>query len=139
MELSSVADITWSANRLLPAFSMPRHLDIYDIRTASREVQLTVTAMAGLINRPEPKVYLICSDNDEFWLKEVLSSLPQDTSTATGEGILDELLAKYSSSVQGYIIYDPNFVDSINIATTIAGQRDAIVVAPDPVPASRTP
>src|SRR6266516_3009142 len=40
------------------------------------------------------------------------------------------MLNNYGSSIQGMIIYDPNSIDSINIATMLAGQRDGMVVSP---------
>ena len=115
---------------MLPTFQAPQHLDIYDIRSAPHDVQLSVTTMAGLINRPQPQVYFINTDDDIFWLKEALSSIPHDTPSVPHNAVLDAFLATYRSRVQGMIIYDPNFVDSINIATTLAGQRDGLVVSP---------
>src|SRR5262249_21166509 len=44
--------------------------------------------------------------------------------------ILIALLASYRERVQGMIIYDPDFSDSINIATMLAGQQDGIIVSP---------
>lgn len=115
---------------MLPAFQAPQHLNIYDIRSASRDEQLSVITFAGLINRPQPRVYLITNNDDAFWLNEVLASIPYDTPSIASNAILDALLTTYRSSVRGMVIYDPNFIDSINIATTLAGQRDAIVVSP---------
>jgi hypothetical protein len=123
--------IDWSAGKIIPAFQAPQHLDVYDIRSASRDIQLSVTTMAGLINRPQPQVYLVNSDDDIFWLNEALASVPHDTASASNDDILNALLTAYRSTVQGMIIYDPDFIDSINIATTMAGQRDGIVVTPE--------
>ncbi len=120
----------WPYNRLLPVFQPPDHLDVYDIRTASQDVQLSVTTLTGLINRQQPKVYLLSNDDASFWLNEVFAQVPHDISTAKDRDALDALLSVYRSSVQGLIIYDPNCIESINVATTLAGQRDSIVVSP---------
>jgi hypothetical protein len=133
MASKEIAGINWSADHVLPTFQAPQHLTIYDLRGASQEVQLSASTMAGLINRPQPQVYLIISDEDAFWLKELLGSIPQETSPLDGDHTLEAMLISFRNSTQGMIIYNPNFVDSINIATTMAGQRDAIVVAPDQV------
>ena len=127
---TEVADIDWSADRMIPAFQAPEHLNVYSIGSASREVQLNVTTMAGLINRPRPQIYIITNDDDTFWLNTAFASIPHDTAPVANDDVLDALLITYRSSVQGMIIYDPNFIDSINIATTLAGQRDGIVVSP---------
>ncbi len=131
MSSMDIAGINWSADRLLPAFQTPKHLTIYDVRGASNEVQLSAATMAGLINRPEPMVYQIITDQDAFWLKELLGGIPQESSPTSGNDVLDGMLIPFRSAVQGMVIYDPNFIDSINIATTIAGQTNCIVVSPN--------
>ncbi len=131
MSSMDIAGINWSADRLLPAFQTPKHLTIYDVRGASNEVQLSAATMAGLINRPEPMVYQIITDEDAFWLKELLGGIPQESSPTSGNDVLDGMLIPFRSAVQGMVIYDPNFIDSINIATTIAGQTNCIVVSPN--------
>jgi GxGYxYP putative glycoside hydrolase C-terminal domain/GxGYxY sequence motif in domain of unknown function N-terminal len=131
MSSMDIAGINWPADRLLPVFQTPKQLTIYDVRGASNEVQLCAATMAGIINRPEPRVYQIITDEDAFWLKELLGGIPQDSSPSSGNGVLDGMLIPFRDSIQGMIIYDPNFVDSMNIATTMAGQFDCIVVSPD--------
>jgi len=113
-----------------PTFQSPDHLDVYDIRGATQDTQLTITTMTGNINRQKPQVYLLSSADAAFWLQQVFSQIPQDVSPAIGNAALDAMLNKYASSIKGMIIYDPNSMDSVNIATMLAGQRDGIVVSP---------
>jgi GxGYxYP putative glycoside hydrolase C-terminal domain/GxGYxYP_N second domain/GxGYxYP third domain/GxGYxYP_N 1st domain len=120
----------WAASGLWPTFQSPDHLDVYDIRGASQDTQLAITTMTGIINRQKPQVYLLSSADAAFWLQEVFAQIPQDVSPATGNTALDAMLNKYGSTIQGIIIYDPNFIDSINIATMLAGQHDGMVVSP---------
>lgn len=127
---AEVEGIDWSADRIFPVFQAPEHLTVYDIRAASHDVQLSVTTLAGLINRPQPHIYLLSNNDDAFWLQEVFSSIPQSTSPLTNDAILDALLTTYQSRVQGMIIYNPDFSESINIATMLAGQRNGVVVSP---------
>ena len=123
-------DVDWTGSGLWPTFQAPDHLDVYDIRGASQDVQLSVTTMTGVINRQQPKVYLLSSDDAAFWLNQAFAQIPHDVSPQTGDAALDALLNSYSSYIRGLIIYDPNYVDSINIATMLAGQRDGMVVSP---------
>ena len=37
----------------------------------------------------------------------------------------------YKNEVKGVIIYDPKVPDSINVATTLAGLKDAVVASPE--------
>src|SRR5947209_16308627 len=121
---------SWWPERLLPTFQTPQHLDAYDLRGASHDVQLSVATLTGLINRSQPQVYLFTRVDDQFWLEEVLTSVPHTLSPLKGEAIFEELLTKYRDKVQGVIIYDPNLKDSINIATMLAGQRDGVIISP---------
>src|SRR5947209_9826592 len=123
-------ETNWSSNNQWPTFQAPDHLDVYDVRGASQDAQLSITTMTGVINRQQPKVYLLSSVDAAFWLQEVFAQIPHDVSAATGNAALDALLSSYGSSIRGMIIYDPNCVDSINIATMMAGQQEGIVVSP---------
>jgi hypothetical protein len=126
----NMSDTNWAASGLWPTFQAPDQLEVYDIRSASQDAQLSITTMTGVINRQQPKVYLLSSADAAFWLQEVFAQIPQDVSPATGNAALDAMLNSYGSSIRGMIIYDPNCIDSINIATMMAGQDDGIVVSP---------
>src|SRR5258708_23554007 len=119
-----------STNGLLPAFQAPEHLDVYDIRNTSYDVQLSVTTLTGLINRQQPKIYLLSNSDAAFWLDAAFTQVPHDISAARDEAHLEALLNGYRNRVAGLIIYDANFMDSVNVATTLASQRDCVVVSP---------
>jgi GxGYxYP putative glycoside hydrolase C-terminal domain/GxGYxY sequence motif in domain of unknown function N-terminal len=139
MSSNEVAGLDWAANRLLPGFQMPQQLEVYDIRGASREAMLTITTLAGLINRPQPRVYLLVNPQDDFWLKTAFPHVQHEYAPVKNNDALDAMLIKYRDSVQGMIIYNPDFPDSINIATTLAGQRDGIIVSPAQAQGLQTP
>ncbi len=127
---NEVPGLNWSNNRLFPVFQAPQHLAIYDLRGATRDAQLAATILAGLVNRTQPSVYLLLTDDDAYWLTQAFSAIPQQTIPGSGNAALDALLATYHHVVQGLIIYDPVLLDTVNIATTLAGQREALVVSP---------
>ena len=130
MSSTEVAGLDWSTGKLLPAFQTPQALAVYDIRGTSAETQISVTTFAGLINRPQPRVYPLTTDDDVFWLNTIFNTLPHTTYAGSKENVLDTLLDSYDSCLQGMVIYNPDLPDTINIATTIAGQREALVVSP---------
>src|SRR5215471_3620281 len=119
-----------AASSSWPTFQSPVHLDVYDIRGASQDIQLAITTMTGNINHLRPQVYLLSSNDAAFWLQQSFAQIPHTISPATGNAALDTILNTYASSIQGLIVYDPNSSDSINIATMLAGQRDGMVVSP---------
>src|SRR6266446_105183 len=127
---AEISNTSWSSYVLLPAFQAPEHLDVYDIRNTSYDIQLSVTTMTGLINRQQPEVYLLNSSDAAFWLNQVFAHIPHVISAAKDEAILETLLNGYRNRVAGLIIYDPGFIDSVNVATSLAGQKDCIVVSP---------
>jgi GxGYxYP putative glycoside hydrolase C-terminal domain/GxGYxY sequence motif in domain of unknown function N-terminal len=124
-------DVMWPEERVFPMFQVAQHLDVYDVHTTACDVQLSIATLVGLINRSQPRVYLLDREHDAFWLKEALSAIPQMLSSLTQADILHDLLTKYHSLVQGLIIYDPMLIDTVNIATMMAAQRDGIAVTPD--------
>lgn len=123
-------ELNWPANRFFPSFRPPQHLTVYNVRHASYEVQISISTLVGLINRPEPRIYLNWRPNDQFWQQELLSTIPTEISTLADDAILDELLTHYLDLVQGYIIYDPACPDSINVATMQAAIHNGVAISP---------
>ena len=121
--------LIWPADRMLPQFQTPQHLTVYDIRKASSDGQIAISTLAGLINRPRPQVYLLASDEDAFWLQQLAASIPHETAPASNDDALAAMLSSFPNYAKGLIIHDTAFLDSINIATTMAGQQDGIVVS----------
>jgi GxGYxYP putative glycoside hydrolase C-terminal domain/GxGYxY sequence motif in domain of unknown function N-terminal len=109
----------------VPRFPRPRRLDVADITALAGDEQLLLTTLQGIINRTQPRVYLM-TDFEEgrgTWLNEL--RLPVDE-------IADpwRLLARYRAELRGAISYDPAVPDSTNVALTLAGLEDAIVASP---------
>lgn len=81
-------------------------------------------ALQGLVNRTQPRMY----ENDgsgtsTFWLDALKLGYKPVKDNWT-------LLDKYRSSVKGVVVYDPDVPDTYNLATTIAGLKQAVVVSP---------
>ena len=125
-----VPGLDWSDERIVPAFQAIEQLTVYDIRGASQDEQVAATIIAGIVNRPQPYIYLMSRDDDATWLERALSNIPQTHAPQRGRSALFALLDMYRSLLKGLIVFDPALPDSLNVATTIAGQRDGIVVPP---------
>ena len=122
--------MTDTYKRLLPVFETPARLEIYDIHDAAYDVQLSVTTLAGLINRGQPSVYLLSNNDAESLFNALLAHVPHEYVSTDSVDTLEAILKTYRDMVRGMIIYDPAMLDSVNVATTMAGLRDAIVVSP---------
>ena len=121
------------------------HLDVIDLRGKLTDLtrgefdekkRLLALSLQGIVNRDSPKIYLLWESRDEFgnpseeWLKYYNSKC-----WITYEYIsLDSALQKYANQVKGFVVYDPDFRHSINIATTMAGLNNTLIAHPDFIP-----
>jgi len=128
-------DVPAWQKRMLPAFPPPQQLVVYDIRQTSADARLTLSALVGLIHRTQVSIYLIYKDDDLFWLQSCLQEIPHGQSNIVGDEVLSALLTTHRELVQGMIVYDPALPDTINVASMLASQKDALVVAPTQVQA----
>lgn len=119
--------IVWPKNQALPTFAEAKRLDVADIEALPGDEQLALVTLQGLVNREVPRVYLLQSNDDEgkyTWLRDGLKLGYRVHKNPWS------LLNKYGQHVEGMIVYDPEVADSINVATTLAGLRNGIVVSP---------
>ena len=105
------------------------HLDVLDLRGDDEKTRLLALSLQGIVNRGSPKIYLLWESRDKFgnpseeWLEYYKSKgwITYEYTT------LSSLLKKYASKVKGFVVYDPNFRHSINLATTMAGIYDTLI------------
>lgn len=141
----------------LPKVQTPtKALVVADLRDDRMDAQIAACVLQGIVNRDsEEKIYVhhtYCADNRgdwrvprtasyrmahvaEQWLREVYGDIPQ-TALAPAEDAecpaFLALLDRYARFVKGVIIFDPRMPDAtIEMATTIAGQKDGLVVSPE--------
>ena len=95
---------------------------------------LTLVGMQGLINRNKPSVYLDWNETTEsshFWISEVQKYVEVKYLDLDPLSAMNFLMRKYPSAFGGAVIYDPEVVETINLATTYAGLENRIMLAPD--------
>ncbi len=140
-------------NRLYPTNPVPTEsMVIVDLTNDDIAGQVAAIGLQGLVNRTETeKIYVKnsrCQDNrggwmvrwgtmaqvGQLWLDEIYQDIPQEI-LALEQGqsnpAFKALLAKYKDFVRGVVIYDPELEGAtIEAATTIAGQKDALILSP---------
>ncbi|VUD62793.1 hypothetical protein TDB9533_03112 [Thalassocella blandensis] len=85
------------------------------------------SSLKGLINVNQPRLFSY--EGDAFaegrytWLNSLGFGYNEVTDPWT-------LVSKYRSELNGIIVYDPAVPDTINLATTLAGSRRALIAAP---------
>ena len=93
---------------MLPHFAAPaKMLDAIDVRSLTRDEQLTFSALVGQVNRRRPRIALLNRRSEEgrdTWLRTSTVDLQ------IGEPFDDrnkyELIAKYAGEVSGVVMYD---------------------------------
>ncbi|MHA1650897.1 MAG: GxGYxYP domain-containing protein [Candidatus Helarchaeota archaeon] len=108
-------------------FTQPTHLNVYDVRGLPYEQQLALTTLQGLINKQHPSLYLIFRDSDQFWLDRLHDYYGVNYTVLNNETYW-QIILRYNSSIQGVIIYDEQFLDTVNVATFLAGLNGCVVI-----------
>ncbi|WP_258171084.1 GxGYxYP domain-containing protein [Paenibacillus sp. R14(2021)] len=118
--------ISWPADQVLPSFAKVKQLEVADIIDAPGDIKILLATLQGIVNRTEPRMYLLESKEEgKFtWLNDL------DVPYKVRDNYWD-IVKTFKSAVKGVIVYDPKVPDSINVATTIAGIKDAVVASPE--------
>ena len=116
----------WPANQALPSFAKVKSLEVADIYDAPGDDKIMLTTLQGIVNRKEPRMYVLESKEEgKFtWLNDL------DVPYKVRDNYWD-IVKTFKSEIKGVIVYDPALPDSINVATTPAGLKDAVVASPE--------
>ena len=93
-------------------------------------------SLQGLANRSAPQLYIIHPKDYQWEITEPLFEFYQRkhgvnfTELATA----DAALAQFRSAAKGYVVWDKAVGPSLNVAFTIAGLEDAVVVSAELIP-----
>ena len=95
---------------------------------------MAAATLQGIINRTAPRLYLFSRKDKqpEYWLK----TLSQPGRWLHGKRLeplaeLGDLVRLAGDGLRGAVIWDPAVPASVNVATTIAGVEDAVVLSPE--------
>jgi hypothetical protein len=141
--LFGVVNVRAELPQLWPTFSKPATVVNIEILNsiASPDDLLAEKTLMGAYNQLQKpsRLYLSNSLDDSYWLRTLstyhvaVTSLPWDHSDP--DGALKALLARYGSKIAGYYVCDPvNIPETCNMATTLAGIHQAMVVNSDNIP-----
>jgi hypothetical protein len=106
----------------------------HDGTPESYDEAMAVACLQGIINRQSPRFYVLSRKNSrpQYWL-DVLS---KDGRWLEGRKLkplanIDSLIALVGKQLKGAVIWDPSVPATVNVATTIAGIEDGIVLSPE--------
>ncbi len=101
---------------------------------AAYDEAMAVASLQGIINRASPEFYVLSRTNTrpQFWL-DILTKDGRWLAGRKQKSLpdLDAVIKLAGKRLKGAIIWDLTVPATINVATTIAGVRDAVVLSPE--------
>ena len=123
---------------MLSAFAEePPMLYLYELPALTNEAAydhaMATATIQGIINREEPTLYVLSpwSKMPAYWLN-ILDKKDGWLAERSREKLasLDDLVALAGDRLKGAVIWDPEVPATVNVATTIAGVEDGVVLSP---------
>jgi hypothetical protein len=108
--------------RKISAFNLRESLSSY-----SWDMQLTLSCLQGIVNRSQPRLYLVHDDYDQKWLDWLRERGDIDEVEWLEVG---EVFGRFLPEVGRMYIIDPAIPASINVATMLAGLHNGLVATP---------
>lgn len=105
-----------------------QHLFVADVSTLGRDERLLLLSLQGLVNRVQPRIYLVFGRSDRFWLDE----MQRQGQTGTPIPVPDplSLLRKFRTSFRGAVTPDPKVYLTPDVAASAAGADDLVIASP---------
>jgi len=115
-------------DQVFPVSSAPApKLWVVDVAPLSRDWELTLASLQGIVNRGQPQVFLRHNPCDDQWLAWMVKrGAIAATATITAEALLE----RFQPVLHGLVITDPALPASKHVATMLAAVDDALVVSP---------
>ncbi len=112
------------------------HFDLDWEKASGLPEKAMLISLQGLANRSKPQLYIVHPPDFQWEITEPLFEFYQRkhhvdfTEIATA----DAALAQFKSAAKGYVVWDLEVGASLNVAFTIAGLEDAVVVSEALIP-----
>jgi len=93
-------------------------------------VKAMLVGLQGLVNRTAPRLYIIQAPGFPWEITDPLADFYRRKYGVafTEVGSADAALARFAHFARGYVVWDPGVPPTLDVAYTIAGLEDAIVV-----------
>jgi hypothetical protein len=102
----------------------------------------TIASLQGIVNRTTPQLYIFLvkngnADVDRYWWNKYRTpgKWLAKRDTVVYKNVAD-VIAAYKKQIKGAVVYDPNVQATSNVASSVAGVEDLIVVRYDTNPNS---
>jgi hypothetical protein len=113
---------------IFPAFARPRSLSVLDARPYAWDEQLALACLQGLVNRTEPRLYLVFDDAvDRKWPEIYRTQNGLKSREIKG---FDDAFGAWSNEVKGVVLYDETNIHTMNLAQTWGAVHGAVPATP---------
>lgn len=122
------------ANGLWTRFSTPKTVLVASTTGLSSADLLTVTTLQGLYNgaQKSSRLYLSANAQDDAWLTQLPADVQvQQVDPAPDQTLVQTLLARFRDAYRGAVVTNPTNPDTVNLATTLGGLDQLVVIDPD--------
>ncbi|MDR3366802.1 MAG: T9SS type A sorting domain-containing protein [Prevotellaceae bacterium] len=119
--------LTWPEGQLLPSFPAPAQVQDHIYLNSNTDAEMYLFAsLKGLVNRRQPRIFSYEGDAFAEGPFTWLSSLGVSYNTTTPWAALQ----KYKSEISGLIAYDPAQLHTVNLASALAKDLNALIASP---------
>ncbi|MCD6415462.1 MAG: hypothetical protein J7M08_02045 [Planctomycetes bacterium] len=122
-----MAPKTYEYRNIFPPNPRPRQIAVADIQPLDYEERALFAVLQGLVNREEPRIYLLHWEPDRHWPRYYAEQFDVQS-----EAVEDpyELLRRHADAIEGVALYDPELLDTLNLAAMIGAQRSLLPLTP---------
>ena len=98
--------------------------------------KVLLVSLQGLANRETPQLYIVHPPDFQWEITEPLKDFYERKHDVhfTPINDVDTALTKFAGSAKGYVVWVPEINATMNVAFTISGLEDAVMVTPDQIP-----
>ena len=114
------------ASSRFPFGSRPKQIFAVPVDSLEYHTRILLTCLQGLVNRRETRIYLNASAREQFWLDYYQKELSCQVETVPH---WQSLFTLFSSELKEYILYDPSWPHSLNLATMIGAIHNLLPVS----------
>src|SRR5215469_1370252 len=122
VQSSHATGLFWPASQFLPTFSTPiKPIQCIVMDGLPGDQQALFSSLEGIVNRTQPRLACVsaASEGEFTWITH------HNLSYSTISGFT--AIQQYETNVTGLVVYDPNMMHTLNLATTIAGVKNELV------------
>lgn len=114
--------LNWPADQYLPTFSTPgTPIEAIDVDGLPSDQMALFCSLEGIVNRDQPRVACVSAGSEgEFTWMNI-----HNLSHITVSGFA--AIQQFETNVTGLVVYDTNQLDTLNLATTIAGVKNELI------------